>query len=253
MTFDEKLTQALKESFEERVEQSISSPEKHRFSLSYRLWERKMLRDIRRNRVDKRWTLRRARYAVVAMFAAFTLLVGGTAYGAAKIRGFRFEENPKQTNLFLESYSTDKTTFEELYWLPEDGGWILTNCGLFGIDNNSLRLHFMRGDTLVIFYQNLIREYPMGHIFNEYPDIEMLSIYSENDGFITDHRGDGMTLGWLYDGYFFEILCDDMSKDELIELAHSITTITPEELLKYDDPEHNKYCKRVVQQLAKQT
>lgn len=252
MKFEEKLSQAFKETLDERTERLMNVEKKHRFSLSYKLWERKMLRDLRRNRVDKRWTLQRARYAVIAMFAAFALLIGGTAYGAVKSRGFRFEENHNRTNLFLESYSTDKTTFEELYWLPEEDGWILTNCDLFGVDKNSLRLHFMRGDTLVIFYQNLIKEYPMGHIFNEYPDIEMLSIYSENDGFITDHRGDGMTLGWLHDGYFFEMLCDDMSKDELIKLAYSITAITPEELLKYDDPEHGKYCKRVVRQLTGQ-
>lgn len=252
MTFEEKLAQAFKETCDERAERLMKIEKKHRFSLSYKLWERKMLRNLRRNRVDKRWTLRRARYAVTAMFAAFALLIGGTAYGTVKIRGFQFEETSTRTNLFLESYSTDKTTFEELYWLPEEDGWILTNCGLFGADKNSLRLHFMRGDTLVIFYQNLIWEYPMGHIFNECPDIEMLSIYSENDGFVTDYRGDGTTLGWLYDGYFFEMLSKDLSKDELIDLAYSITTITPEELLKFDDPEHNIYCKRVIQQIAEQ-
>lgn len=210
-----------------------------------------MLRDLRRDRVDKRWTIRKARYAVTAMFAAVALLIGGTAYGAVKSRGFRFEEGRKTTDLFLESYSTDKTAFEELYWLPEEDGWTLTNCGLFGVDNSSLRLHLKRGGKLVIFYQNLITDHRMGHILNEYPDIKMVSIYSENDGFVTDFRGDGTTLGWLYNGYFFEMLSKDMSKDELIELAYTITTVTPEELLKYDDPNNNIYSKRTLEELGK--
>ena len=79
----------------------------------------------------------------------------------------------------------------------------------------------------------------------------MVSIYSENDGFVTDYRGEGTMLGWLYDGYYFEMLCKDLSKDELMELAYSITTVTPEELLKYDDPDNDIYCKWTLEELGK--
>lgn len=257
MTFDEKLTQALKEAFEERVEQSIASPKKHRFSLSYRLWERKMLRDLRRDRVDKRWTICKARYAVTAMFAAFALLIGGTAYGAVKSRGFQFKEGSSQSNTFLilESYPTDKTTFEEIYWLPEEDGWIFTSCQVFGFYNDSLRLHFKRGDTLVVLWQNMITEDVAGRIYGEHSDIEMLSIYSENDGFVAVGKGENegrTTMGWVHDGYFLELVSNGMSKDELTELAYTVTAITLDEFIKYDDPKNFKDCKEAVQQITGQ-
>ena len=250
MKFEEKLAQAFKETCDERAERLMKIEKKHRFSLSYKLWEWKMLRDLRRNRVDKRWTLRRARYAVTAMFAAFALLIGGTTYGAAKSRVFRFEEGKKQTNLFLERYSTDKTSFEEIYWLPPEDGWTFANIQTT-IARTAIRFHFRRGDTLVIFWQNLIEDYRLGHIYNEYPDIEPVSVNSENDGFVTDYRGDGTTLGWVYDGYYFEMVCKNMSGDELIELAHTITTVTPEELRKYDDPDNKIYCERELKYIGK--
>ncbi|MDE7229503.1 MAG: hypothetical protein K2N56_03400 [Oscillospiraceae bacterium] len=253
MKFEEKLAQAFKETCDERAERLMKVEKKHRFSLSYKLWERKMLRDLRRNRVDKRWTLRRARYAVTAMFAAFALLIGGTAYGAAKSRGFRFEETSQKTNLFLESYSTDKTTFEEIYWLPEEDGWIFTSCQVFGSYHDSLRLHFKRGDMLVVVWQNLITEGVVGHIFGEHSDVEMLSIYSENDGFVTVGKNDEKTtLGLAHNGYFLELVSDGMSKDELTELAYSVTTVTFEEFLEYDDPQNLKPCKDAVQRITGQ-
>lgn len=251
MTDKEKLSKAFEETLGERTERLMKIEKKHRFSLSYILWERKMLKDLRRGRTDKRWTLQRAKYAVAAMTVAFALLIGGTAYGTIVISNrFDFKKGRDQTYLVVESYSTDKTAFEELYWLPEKDGWTLANCGVFGFYDDNLRMHFRRGETLVIFYQNLIHEYHMSHIFNEYPDIEVLSVNSENDGFATDHRGEGTTLGWLYDGYYFELICDGMNKDELIELAHTITEVTPEELLKYDDPSNHINCKQSLERLT---
>lgn len=250
MKFEEKLAQAFKETCDERAERLMKVEKKHRFSLSYKLWERKMLRDLRRNRVDKRWTLKKAKYTVTAMAAAFVLLIGGTAYGATMLRNFRFEEKTDHTNLFLERYSTDKTSFDEIYWLPPEDGWIFANIQTTNM-HTAIRLHLRRGDTLVIFWQNLIEDHRLGHIYNEYPDIEHVSVNLENDGFVTDYRGDGTTLGWVYDGYYFEMLCKDMSKDELIELAHTITTVTPEELRKYDDPDNKIYCERELEYIGK--
>ena len=59
MTVEEKLAQAFKETFDERTERVMKIEKKHRFSLAYRLWERKMLRDLRRGRCDNSWTLKK--------------------------------------------------------------------------------------------------------------------------------------------------------------------------------------------------
>lgn len=218
MTFDEMLKQAFDETAEEHAKQMLTVEKKHRFSLAYRLWERKMLRDLRRNRYDRHWTLRKARYVVTMIIAVSSLLLGVTSYAAvAAIGRYSFDTKPDYSKLFIENHPSDKTTLEEYYGLPEEDGWVLVN---YDILFNSTMLKYECGDKMVSFSQEIILESNMGNINTEKADIEPLSLYMENDGFILDFGDNGCLLYWTYDGYLLHI-SSNLNKNETINLAYS--------------------------------
>lgn len=232
MKFEDKLSQAFKETLDERTERLMKVEKKHRFSLSYKMWERKMLRDLRRNRVDKRWTLRKARYAVTAMFAAFALLIGGTTYAAISMTGrFSFKDTVDYAKLLVEKYPSDKTTFEEYYGLPQEDGWEITYADLEH-SKTQLRLKYKRGDSIVIFLQKLVHEGNMGQFYDKNADVEILSLYSDTDGFLIKPEKGDASICWVYDGYFFRIV-GDFDKEEAINLAYSTKNIEIPEKFEY--------------------
>lgn len=227
MTFEEKLAQAFKETLDERTENLMRVEKKHRFSLAYRIWERKILRDLRRNRVDKRWSLKRARYAAAAMITAFALLIGGTAYGAVALsRRFMPRDTDYYIAMLIEKSPEDKSSFEEFYGLSEEDGWELKDFQIH--DGVVAKSKFTRGDKAVIFTQMLFYADEI-HIDKGKADIEMYSFYSEDDGFVQNYKYKNYTkIYWLCDGYILTIY-SDMNKDDLIKLAYSTKIIDPPE------------------------
>ena len=222
MTFDEIMKQALAETIDERLEQMRTVTPKPKFSLSYRLWERKTIRDLNRNRRNEHWTLKRARYIVAAMTVVCSLLIGGTAYAAVALIGrFGFEDKTDYSKVLIETHPSDKTTFEEYYGLPEEDGWELTNSY---IGKSFTLLNYERGDIKIRFVQEIINNGTMGNISTDRAEIEPLSLYEENDGFVLDFGNDDTLLCWIYDGYLF-ILSGNMHKTELINLAYSTKTV----------------------------
>ncbi len=218
MTVEEKLAQAFKETFDERTERVMKIEKKHRFSLAYRLWERKMLRSLRRGDSNERWTLKKARYAVSAMIAAFSLLIGGTAYAAVVLIGrYGFEDKIDYSKVLIETYPSDKTTIEEYYGLPEEDGWECTD-GFAG--TAFTMLYYERGDIKISFTQRVIHEGNMGQINTEKADIDMLSLYLENDGFVLEFRDDSSLIYWIYDGYLLSIF-GNIDKSAAVKLAYS--------------------------------
>ncbi len=222
MEFDEKLAQALGETFDERMARRMKVTKKHSFSLSYRLWEYKTLKNLRRNRFDNHWTLRKARCAVAAMVCALTLLIGITAYAAIVIMGrYNFVDKSDYSKMLIEAHPTDKTTFEEYYGLPEEDGWEMED---YDILHRFTAVNYRRGDKEVTFCQSLIEEGNMGNINTEKADVEMLSLYSENDGFVLEFRDDWSSIFWIYNGYLLEIT-GNINKKEAVNLAHSTKII----------------------------
>ena len=221
MNIDEIIAKALEEEFEERVEQCCVDTKKHRFSLAYRLWEYKTIRYLRRNRHNNRWTLRKARHVVAAAIIAASLLTGTTVYAAVVIGRCSFEIKPDHSKLFIDNLSSDKTSFEEYYGLPEEDGWKLVN---YDILSDSTMLKYECGEIKVTFCQNIIHEGNMGNINTEKADPEPVSLYEENDGFILVFREDWCAIYWIYDGYLFD-LDGNITKDEVINLALSIKIV----------------------------
>lgn len=64
----------------------------------------------------------------------------------------------------------------------------------------------------------------MGNINTEIADIEPISLYTENDGFILDYGNNGCLLYWIYDGYLLHI-SGNLNKNETINLAYSTKII----------------------------
>lgn len=218
MTFDEMLKQAFDETAEERAKQMLAVEKKHRFSLAYRLWERKMLRNLRRNRYDKHWTLRKARYVVTIIIAVSSLLLGVTSYAAVSAIGrYSFDTKPDYSKLFIENHPSDKTTIEEYYGLPEENGWEIIDIYADEID---VSINYKSGEKKVNFGQRIIHEGSMGNINTEKADIEPLSLYTENDSFILVFRDDWCIIYWVNDGYLFSIT-GNINKIEAVELALS--------------------------------
>ncbi len=217
MTVEEKLAQAFKETFDERTERVMKIEKKHRFSLAYRLWERKILYDIRRGRGNGHWTLKKTRYAVSAMIAAFSLLICGTAYAAAVLIGrYGFEDKIDYSKVLIETHPSDKTIIEEYYGLPEEDGWELVERNAVYFSSTS---NYRRGDIKITFLQETIHHGTMGNISTDRAKIEWLSLYEENDGFVLEFD-DTSLIYWIYDGYLLEMF-GNIDKNEIIELVHS--------------------------------
>lgn len=217
MMVEEKLAQAFKETFDERTERVMKIEKKHRFSLAYRLWERKMLSDIRKKRVSERWTLKRAKAFVAAGITAIFAVVGGTAIAVVNTGRFGFVDKRDYSKMLIENHPSDKTTLEEYYGLPEEDGWELTD---YDIVCFSSTLNYKRGDTIVSFDQMLIQEGNMGNISTDRAKIEPLSLYEESDGFVLEFRDDNSLIYWIYDGYLLSI-SGNINKNEVIKLAYS--------------------------------
>lgn len=223
MTFDEKLAQALSNTAKARAEQMLAAPKEHKFSLAYRLWESRTLKNLSRNRYDKRWTLRRAKRTIAAaMIAAVSLLLGITASAIATMGRFGFDPEPEYSRLLIENLSSDKTSIEEYYGLPEENGWKLIGCDI--LDDLTM-LKYECGETKITFCQEIIHEGSMGNINTEKTDPEPVSLYEKNDGFILDFRENGCIIFWIYDGYLLS-LDGNITKDEAINLAYSARVTT---------------------------
>ena len=221
MNIDKIISKALEEEFEERVEQCFSDTKRHRFSLSYRLWERKMLRDLRRDKVNAHWTLRRIRTAVVSCIVAAFMLVGGTVFAVVSMGRYIFDTKPDHSKLFIENLSSDKTTIEEHYGLPEESGWRIVD---FYFEEFRFLIKYLHGEETITFDQRIIHEGSMGNINTENAYVEPISLHEENDGFFIKFQDGGCGLYWIYDGYLFSVI-GDIAKNELVDLAYSIKII----------------------------
>lgn len=226
MTFDEKIKQAIAEDHEEYFGESYGVSKKHRFSISYKLCQAKMLRNYGKN-ISARdpGSVRRLKYVLVAV--AVAVVLGTTAFAATSIGRFAFSKHSNYSRLFLENISSDKTIIEAYYGLPETEGWVITE---YYANEESSVILYDRGDTYVDVSQKIIDTGRVHHINTEYADPEPLSVYEPNDGIYVDQGGGVTSIYWIYDGYLFEI-GGNIDKDEAVNLAHSLKIIDLEKNL----------------------
>ena len=221
MTFDEKLKQALSEDYEERMSRRAAKEKEHKFSLAYRLWERKFLKDLRKGRCESTWTLKKARkYVTAAVIACLAFVLMGCMVVGTAIGRYSFNDKKTYSELFLENHPSDKTRFEEYYGLPEEDGWEIID---FGELTQEVMISYKRGSERVIFGQNIICN-NMGVVNTENAVVEPMSIYEEKDGFFIEFQNGEGGLWWIYDGYLLEII-GNLDKNELVNLAHSTKNV----------------------------
>ncbi len=80
---------------------------------------------------------------MTAAIIAASLLIGTTVYAAVVIGRYSFETKPDHSKLFIENLSSDKTSFEEYYGLPEENGWEIIERY---IDNTELLANYRNGE-----------------------------------------------------------------------------------------------------------
>lgn len=223
MTFDEIMKQALGETIDERLEQMLAVTPKPKFSLSYRIWERKTLKNLSKNRYDSSWTLRKTRHVVtvviIAMIAVFML----TACSVGIMMFGRFSLKPinDYLELYIAGMSSDKTRLEEYYGLSDEDGWEIEYIHKHK-DQTSISVAYERDCKNVTIHQQLITD-PMGY-GNPETEYEPTTVYDKNDGFFISFDDGDIGLYWVQYGYFFSMY-GNLDKDELLNLAHSIKII----------------------------
>ena len=220
MNIDEMIAEALEEEFEERVEQCLADKKKHRFSLSYKLWERKTLHNFFRAHAN---TPRRPKIVLAA--AAFTIvaalaLTGGSLFMKVDMGRYSFNTYPTYSDLYVENLPSDKERIEEYYGLDEDSGRILDSYDAHWVVTMT---DYKRDGKKLSFDQYIIVGY-MGHYNTENTIVEPMSIFEVNDGFFIAFKTGGSGLFWIYDGYFFSMM-GKITKEEAVDLARSIKKI----------------------------
>lgn len=225
MSFNEKLSKALEDSARERMEEMCRVEKKHRFSLAYRLWECRTLAALGGG--QQKVSLHRLRYMLAAIMTA-ALLIIGAAVSAVIVLNTRYELEDKQdySKFFIEKLHSDKGIIEEYYGFPEEGGWQIKEAYVY---EQFTMITYENNEEIIVFGQSVILDGYMGNVNTENAEVELISLYEENDGLFIVNR-DGVYFVWTYDGYLFDIR-GNFTKKEAIDLAYFIKNVDFEKFL----------------------
>lgn len=224
MTFEEKLAQALGETFEARMKERVTVTKKHRFSLSFGLWKHKTLHDLRKKQLDDHWTLRKARRTVMCVFSAAAVLfvIMGCAVVNTMIGKFSVDDKVLCNSL------PDKIYIEKYYCLPKEDGWVMTE---FNGGSISTTARYEKNDKTVLFGQAISRQ-DMDQVNTENAAAEPMTIYEENDGFFITFPNGDCGLYWSYNGYQLSA-SGNLNKKDLVELAYSTKAVNFKNIFKF--------------------
>ena len=230
MISDELLKEALMLSLEETIafhkQSSEESP--HRFSLSYKIRRKSIIRLAERYETEKPHTerhfmpLRRLALFMAIIAAAVVLSVG--AYAAYLIiNGFVFDVHETHSDVTLDISEYEiKDSITELYWLPPESGCECIN----EVTNNILSIskyHRSEDEIMLGQYAKPAAEQSIGA--NTENANVLGVIINGNNGFITtrdrNSYDDEKEITWVMDGYVFHISCSSITDEYLIKLAES--------------------------------
>ena len=126
MTFDEKLAIALDESANEQLER-YSSGKSPNFSLSYKIWRVRVIKQAAGSSRSGRCTVKRVRLMILAIILASCAVTGITAYGLGISMGrYRIEFAPRwRSTLRVDSADTDRTVIEQYYGMSKQTAYSL--------------------------------------------------------------------------------------------------------------------------------
>lgn len=220
MKFEDMAAEEMMNTLDERLSHYSANLSKHHFSLAYRIRRYQTIKAASQgSKVSHRFTVKRVRYVLLSIILAAFLLTGFTVLFT--IGRFTFFDYSDHSAIFLSRSPDDKAKIDNIYGLPEEDGWKLTDS--FSDETWSTR-DYIRGKTKIAFMQSINNFGTMGNISTDRAKIEMLSLYSKNDGFMLDFGNDDSLIYWIYDGYLFSI-SGNVDKNEAIKLAHSTKII----------------------------
>ena len=213
MKLDDLIADGMMNSLDERLAQYTTNLKKHHFSAAYKIRRYQNIRAASRGaKITNRFTVRRIRYALLALILAVFLLTGFTIWYT--IGRFTFNIHSDHSVTYISRTLEDKEKIESIYGLPSDTGFSLTERQSNDEDVVSI---YQSGDKIVTLCQMANDE--VLNLNTEYGSPEEVKINDCNGIFISENDGNCGVV-WIMDGYLF-MLNGKIDKISLVELAET--------------------------------
>ena len=213
MKLDDLIADGMMNSLDERLAQYTTNLKKHHFSAAYKIRRYQNIRAASRGaKITNRFTVRRIRYALLALILAVFLLTGFTIWYT--IGRFTFNIHSDHSVTYISRTLEDKEKIESIYGLPSDTGFSLTERQSNDEDVVSI---YQSGDKLVTLCQ--MANDDVLNLNTKFSSPEEVKINDCNGIFISENDGNCGVV-WIMDGYLF-MLNGKIDKNSLIELAET--------------------------------
>lgn len=235
MIDNELLKQALDETADDRFSkyELLPGEKPHRFSLFFKIREKSIIR------LSKKPEKRTRRYMPLKRMAVIITVISvlealGIAAGAgyAIIKGFNIYSQSSHyfgithTDTILEvDYSKydikSEIAMDEFYCLPEESGCTFVERGMYDQQMNCIK--YDRNGKRVSFGQYTS---DTGLFMDDISDVVFHEVEVKGgDGVLcTETDSEDKSLTWVQDGYVFSIYAKEISEEEIMSLAETITT-----------------------------
>lgn len=213
MKLDAMIAEEITNTLDERLAQYTTNLKKHHFSAAYRIKRFQTIRKASQGlKVSHRFTVKRVRYALLAVFLAIFLLTGFSIWYT--IGRFTFNAHTDHSVTYLKEMKEDKTKIESIYGLQSDTGFTLIDRQS---DDEDVFSTYQSGDTKITLCQMVNDD--VHNLNTEYSSAEKIMINDCEGIFISENNGECLAA-WIMDGYLF-MLCGNIDKNKLIFLAQS--------------------------------
>lgn len=227
------LQQALDETADDRFSkyELLPGEKPHRFSLFFKIREKSIIRLSKKPEKRTRRYMPLKRMAVIITVISVLAALGIVA-GAAFIRGFNIYTQSSHsfgithTDTILEvDYSKydikSEIAMDEFYCLPEESGCTFVERGMY--DQLMNRIIYDRNGKYVSFGQYTS---DTGLFMDDISDVVFHEVEVKGgDGVLcTETDSEDKSLTWVQDGYVFSIYAKEISEEEIMSLAETITT-----------------------------
>lgn len=213
MNLDNIIADEIMNTLNERLAEYPAVLNRHRFSLAYRIKRRQTIRTYLKGRnVSYRSSLKSTRYALLAILLAVSMLMGFCIQYA--IGRFIFNAHREHSVVYISGTSEDKIIIENIYGLPSDTGFSLTERQS---DDKDVISIYQSGDKKITLCQSVNDD--ISNFNTQYSDPEKIMINDCEGVFISENNGSCLAA-WIMDGYLF-MLSGNINKNMLINLAEA--------------------------------
>lgn len=159
MKLDDLIYDGIENTLDERLSQYTADLKKHHFSAAYKIRRHQTIRALSRDqKISGKFSVRRIRYALLAVILAAFLLTGFSIWYS--VGGFTFNAHRDHSVTYISRTPGDKTKIESIYELPYETGFSLTERQSDDVDVISI---YQSGEEKVTLWQTIIGDV---HNFN---------------------------------------------------------------------------------------